>query len=257
MNKPYCKKETEIWTLDEYDRFIKELKTDPMYYNAFQLLYLGGLKIEELLALTVEVIANSIEKSNQRYGKGSKDKNNKDENNKDENNKDRIKTIIIPEDSIYDLTEYINNFNDIEKTARIFPITQEDLSGKLEKISETANLKKTTLSGLCESAFINVKIKNINCYMSTESLKNEFWVKDETSVLNKKISKFEYKKLTSPKTIRKLKLLGGKVTITRYPDGRVKELISVFHTKKERGIKTVERCHYIFSNINGNNEGDK
>ena len=225
-----------------------------MYYNAFQLLYLGGLKIEELLALTVEVIANSIEKSNQRYGKGSKDKNNKDENNKDENNKDRIKTIIIPEDSICDLKEYMNNFNDIEKTARIFPITQEDLSGKLEKISETANLKKTTLSGLCESAFINVKIKNINCYMSTESLKNEFWVKDETSVLNKKISKFEYKKLTSPKTIRKLKLLGGKVTITRYPDGNIKEIISDFSKKNARGIKTVERCHYIFNYTNENKE---
>lgn len=223
-----------------------------MYYNAFQLLYLGGLKVEELLALTVEVIDNSIEKSNLCSGKGSKEK-----NNKEEKKQDRVKTIKIPDDSICELKEYMNNFNDIEKTARIFPITPEELSRKLEKISETANLKKTTLSGLCESAFINVKIKNINCYMSTESLKNEFWVKDETSVLNKKISKFEYKKLTSTETIRNLKKLGGKVTVTRYPDGRVKELISVFHTKKERGIKTVERCHYIFSNINGNNEGDK
>ena len=52
MNKPYCKKETEIWTLEEYNNFIKELESDPIYYNAFQLVFWGGLRTGELLALT-------------------------------------------------------------------------------------------------------------------------------------------------------------------------------------------------------------
>lgn len=98
---------------------------------------------------------------------------------------------------------------------------------------------------------------SINCNMIAESQKNGLWVKDNTSSWNKKISEEEYRELTSQETIKKLKILGGKVTITRYPDGRVKEIISVFHNKNARGIKAIERCHYIFSNINGNNEGDK
>ena len=98
---------------------------------------------------------------------------------------------------------------------------------------------------------------SINCTMFTESQKNGIWVRDNSASWYKVISKKDYNEMTSPETIKKLKLLGGKVTITRYPDGRVKEIISVFHNKNARGIKAIERCHYIFSNINGNNEGDK
>lgn len=94
---------------------------------------------------------------------------------------------------------------------------------------------------------------SINCNMITESQKNGLWVKDNTFSWNKKISEEEYLELTSPETIKKLKILGGKVTITRYPDGRVKEIISVFHTKKERGIRTTERCVYRFDYICENN----
>lgn len=94
---------------------------------------------------------------------------------------------------------------------------------------------------------------SINCTMFTESQENGLWVKDNTSSWNKKISEEEYRELTSQETIKKLKILGGKVTITRYHDGRVKEIISVFHTKKERGIRTTERCVYRFDYTYKNN----
>lgn len=95
---------------------------------------------------------------------------------------------------------------------------------------------------------------SINCTMFTESQKNGIWIRDNSASWNKVISKKDYNEMTSPETIRKLKKLGGKVTITRYPDGNIKEIISDFSKKNARGIKTVERCHYIFNYTNENKE---
>lgn len=94
---------------------------------------------------------------------------------------------------------------------------------------------------------------SINCTMFTEPQKNGIWVRDNSSSWNKLISKKKYLEITSPETIKKIKILGGKVTVTHYTDGRVKEIISVFHTKKERGIRTTERCVYRFDYTYKNN----
>lgn len=96
----------------------------------------------------------------------------------------------------------------------------------------------------------------INCYISTESQKNGVWVRNNSASWHKVLSEDEYKELVSSETIRKLKMLGGKVTVTHYPDGHVKEIISDFDKKNAQGIKSIERSHYIFSFINDNNKGD-
>lgn len=43
-----------LWTPDEFQKFIDYMADNPMSYAAFSLLYWCGLRIEELLALTVE-----------------------------------------------------------------------------------------------------------------------------------------------------------------------------------------------------------
>lgn len=151
MKKPYCKKETEIWTLEEYNNFIKELESDPIYYNAFQLVFWGGLRTGELLALTPADIDFTektirINKSYQHSIEGYCIRTPLTPNG--------IRTINIPENLIYELNEYINNFHCLDANERLFPITQEALSRKLKKVSEKTNLKKTTLAGMRHSAFI-------------------------------------------------------------------------------------------------------
>ena len=150
MNKPYCKKETKIWTLEEHNNFIKELESDPIYYNAFQLLFWGRLRTGEILALTPADIdftekTIQINKSYQRSVGGYCIRTPLTPNG--------IRTINIPENLIYELNEYINNFHCLDANERLFPITQEALSRKLKKVSEKTNLKKTTLAGMRHSAF--------------------------------------------------------------------------------------------------------
>ena len=41
-----------FWTKDEYLRFVEEMKTKPLSYYAFEILYWTGVRVSELLALT-------------------------------------------------------------------------------------------------------------------------------------------------------------------------------------------------------------
>ena len=45
-------KEMLFWTKDEYLRFAEEMKTKPISYYAFEILYWTGVRVSELLALT-------------------------------------------------------------------------------------------------------------------------------------------------------------------------------------------------------------
>lgn len=141
-----------VWTLEEYNSFIQELKSEPIYYYAFQLLYWCGLRAGELLALTAADIDLSektirINKSYQRSVAGYCIKTPLTPNG--------IRTVNIPDALIYELNEYINNCQCIDINERLFPITQEALSRKIKKVSEMANLKQTTLAGIRHSYVIN------------------------------------------------------------------------------------------------------
>ena len=46
-------KEILFWTKEEYLKFAEVMKEKPMSYYAFQLLYWGGMRCGELLALTI------------------------------------------------------------------------------------------------------------------------------------------------------------------------------------------------------------
>lgn len=52
----------DFWTFDEYQRFIQEMKDDPIYFPLFETLYYTGMREGELLALSKDMIdlANNI-----------------------------------------------------------------------------------------------------------------------------------------------------------------------------------------------------
>ena len=52
----------DFWTFDEYQRFIQEMKDDPIYFPLFETLYYTGMREGELLALSKDMIdlANNV-----------------------------------------------------------------------------------------------------------------------------------------------------------------------------------------------------
>lgn len=140
--------EKTIWTLDEYNRFIKTLEYDPVYYYAFQVLFWCGLRRGEMMALTpadinFEENTISINKSYRRL------------NGQDcittPKTLSGIRTISLPRDLAEQLKEYIDGFYNIDENARIFPVTQNSLYRKLKDGIEATNLKKITIHGLRHS----------------------------------------------------------------------------------------------------------
>ncbi len=55
MGKGYAA-EMEFWTLDEFNTFIKVMEDKPLCYIAFMILFWTGLRVGEMLALTIEDI---------------------------------------------------------------------------------------------------------------------------------------------------------------------------------------------------------
>lgn len=46
----------DFWTFDEYQRFIRAMKDDPVYFPLFETLYYTGMREGELLALSKDMI---------------------------------------------------------------------------------------------------------------------------------------------------------------------------------------------------------
>ena len=65
--------EMEIWTVEEFNRFLKTVENSPDFHAAYMILFWTGLRVGELLALTIEDIdfenkTLRINKSLQRIG---------------------------------------------------------------------------------------------------------------------------------------------------------------------------------------------
>ena len=140
--------EKTIWTLDEYNRFIKTLEYDPVYYYAFQVLFWCGLRRGEMMALTPADI--NFEENRIRINKSYRRINGQDCITTPKT-LSGIRTISIPKDLAVQLKEYIDGFYNIDENARIFPVTQNSLYRKLKDGIEATNLKKITIHGLRHS----------------------------------------------------------------------------------------------------------
>lgn len=124
------------WTLDEYKQFISVIK-EPRYHIAFNLLYWGGLRKGELVALTpADVLEGAV--SINKTGTWR----NKEYVATEPKTKKSKRIVTLPEFCYKELCKYINQLYGIKPDDRIFDFNSNGVLNKaLEKYAKRAGVK--------------------------------------------------------------------------------------------------------------------
>lgn len=140
--------EMQFWTLEEFERFVEAVKDKPMSYCAFMILYWTGMRVGELLALTIgdfdpDKKILSITKSYQRIG-------GRDVITEPKTPKSK-RTITLPDFIVTELNEYISKLYGMMKNDRIFQVTKSYLEKEIARGAKISGVKKIRLHDLRHS----------------------------------------------------------------------------------------------------------
>ena len=139
--------EISFWTHDEYKTFIQHV-TNPIYYNAFELLYYCGMRIGELLALTPSDFdfQTGMLSINKTYGRI----NGQDliTEPKTQKSKRRIK---IPSFLCNEIQNYIGQLYGINNTDRLFPYLEESLDRVMKIACKKSGIHKIRIHDIRHS----------------------------------------------------------------------------------------------------------
>lgn len=157
------RKDMEIWTRDEYNKFANETMDKPRFFYAFEVLYWTGIREGELLALTpkdfdFEKHTLSITKSYQRINK-------RDVITEPKTPKSN-RVIKIPDFLEKEIQDYIAQLYAIAPEDRLFAVSTNQLTREMARASKAAGVKKirihdlrhTHISQLIEMGFSAVAI---------------------------------------------------------------------------------------------------
>ena len=134
--------EMNFWTKQEFSKFIDAVMDKHRSYVGFKTLFWTGLRIGELLALTIEDIDFTSKtlrvcKSYQRLGK-------KDVVTPPKTPKSN-RTISIPDFLLADLKDYINCMYHPEPTDRLFPVTKHFFENEMKRGVKLSGVKRIRL----------------------------------------------------------------------------------------------------------------
>lgn len=134
--------EMNFWTKEEYQRFIQCVDASSEEHLVFQILYWGGLRIGELLALTVADYdplgkSISISKSCQRIAK--------EDVITEPKTKKSNRTILLPGFVCAELEAYISRLYQAKPSTRLFTYHREYYLRKVKKYSAAAGIKEIRL----------------------------------------------------------------------------------------------------------------
>ena len=134
--------EMNFWTREEYQQFIRCVEPDSEEHLAFQLLYWSGLRIGELLALTVEdynasAKTISVSKSCQRIAK--------EDIITEPKTKKSNRTVLLPGFVCSELDFYIARLYQAKPATRLFTRHREYYLRKVKKYSALAGVKEIRL----------------------------------------------------------------------------------------------------------------
>ena len=140
--------EMQFWTQEEFTKFDDALFDKRQSYIAFKVLYWTGMRLGELLALTIGDIdfdknMISITKSYQRIGKKDVITDPKTPNSK--------RKISVPEFLITDLKDYINSMYKPQKEERVFEISKYFLEHEMQRGIKNSGVKKIRIHDLRHS----------------------------------------------------------------------------------------------------------
>lgn len=140
--------EMNFWTQPEFSKFIDSIMNKHQSYMAFMTLYWTGMRIGELLALTVgdvdfERRTVSITKSYQRIT-------GRDIITEPKTPKSK-RVITIPQFIAIDLQDYINSMYGAQKKDRLFPVTKYYLEHEMQRGIKDGGVKRIRLHDLRHS----------------------------------------------------------------------------------------------------------
>lgn len=162
--------EMNIWTVKEFNKFVVLLKHKQVSYVGFQILFWCGLRIGELLALTVKDInfknkTLNIDKSYQRIKR-------RDVITLPKTPKSK-RVIDIPDNLILILENYLKKMYDYDEETRLFPATKSTFEHDMTIYSKKAHLKKIRLHDLRHSHASFLINNNVNILAIANRLGHE------------------------------------------------------------------------------------
>ena len=141
-------KEMLFWTTEEYKKFSEAVIDKPVSFYAFEMLYLTGMRMGELLALTMEDF--DFEKNTVRINKSYQRLQGQDYITSPKTVKSN-RTIKLPKFLAEEMQEYFAMLYDQTPTDRIFQVTKSFLHHEMERGSEAVGVKKIRIHDLRHS----------------------------------------------------------------------------------------------------------
>lgn len=140
--------EMDFWEKEEYLKFAEAIMDKPLAYYAFEMLYWCGIRVGELLALTLADLdfkkgTVSISKSYQRI-KG------RDVITTPKTKKSN-RTVKMPKFLCEEMRDYTSRLYDLEPNDRLFPFTRRFLDHEMKRGAEAAGVKKIRIHDLRHS----------------------------------------------------------------------------------------------------------
>ena len=145
------KEEMLFWTKEEYLKFADVIKDKPQSYYAFEILYWCGIRVGELLALTMndfdlEMKILTINKSYQRLE-------GKDVITSPKTAKSN-RVISMPDFLVSEMRDYMNMHYKCKPTNRLFQVTKSFLHHEMDRGSKGSGVKRITIHDLRHSPFL-------------------------------------------------------------------------------------------------------
>lgn len=134
------------WTLDEYNKFIATVK-QPCYRVAFDILYWGGLRRGELMALTpADIVEDGININKSASWR------NKELIISEPKTKKSKRIVTLPQFCYDELCDYVSRLYGIKETDRIFDFNSNGVLNKyLDRHAEQAGIKRIRVHDLRHS----------------------------------------------------------------------------------------------------------
>lgn len=141
-------REMLFWTKEEYLKFAEAIMDKPISFYAFEILYWGGLRLGELLALTKQDIdfKHGIIRINKSYQRIEGE-----DIITDPKTPNSIRNVQMPEFLAEELKDYIDGLYGIEDDARIFPVTKSYLHHEMRRGCEISGVKRIRIHDIRHS----------------------------------------------------------------------------------------------------------
>lgn len=142
------RKKITFWTPEEYKQFIEYFKDDVQYFTIFEILYYTGMRVGELLALTlndIDFVGRKISITKTYYKTGKKELINPPKTPGSE------REIEIPQFLAEELQEYTTHLYDLKDNQRLFVVLSKSIRARLIKGAEATGVKKIRIHDLRHS----------------------------------------------------------------------------------------------------------